>query len=244
MHTPRLYSDLAWLWPLWGDVHGEYARYGDHVAHLIETHAQRPVETMLIIGCGGGKNVFNLQKRYRVTGLDLSPAMLEQARTLNPACAFVEGDMRTFTLGRMFDAILLDDGVAHMTTRVDLLAAFRTAFRHLHPGGVLVTTADVTTETFQQNRTTIDTARDKGVEVVFIENVYDPDPNDEQYEATLIYLIREHGALRVETDRLDLGLFAQGTWQRAMEEAGLVVRTETYVDGESYTSFACVKPEQ
>ena len=23
--TPRLYSDLAWLWPMWGDPSGEYS---------------------------------------------------------------------------------------------------------------------------------------------------------------------------------------------------------------------------
>lgn len=46
---------------------------------------------MLDIGCGGGKNVFNLKGKFSVTGVDLSPAMLAQARLLNPESVFVLG---------------------------------------------------------------------------------------------------------------------------------------------------------
>jgi len=59
--TCRLYTDLAWLWPMWGDAADEYAHYCRHVAGLIERHAGRPAGTLLDIGCGGGKNVFNLK---------------------------------------------------------------------------------------------------------------------------------------------------------------------------------------
>ena len=80
---------------MWGDAADEYAHYCRHVAGLIEQHAERPAGTLLDIGCGGGKNVFNLKERFSVTGVDLSLAMLAQARDLNPASTFVHGDMRT-----------------------------------------------------------------------------------------------------------------------------------------------------
>lgn len=35
----RLYTDLAWLWPLWGDAATEYADYDAHVVELIRRHA-------------------------------------------------------------------------------------------------------------------------------------------------------------------------------------------------------------
>ncbi len=54
--TPRLYSDLAWLWPLWGDPDGEYAEWCDHIVAMIDKHARRDVRTLLNLGCGGGKN--------------------------------------------------------------------------------------------------------------------------------------------------------------------------------------------
>ena len=243
----RLYSDLAWLWPRWGDPTIEYAHYCAHVVRLIEQHAQRPVTSLLNIGCGGGKNALSLKERYQVTGLDLSPAMLELAKTLNPSCEFIEGDMRSFSLGRTFDAILMDDGISYMASHDDLLAAFQVAFSHLNPGGVMVTTPDVTTETFLQNQTVatpaIGQAKPDNIDIVFIENMYDPDPTDEHYEITMLFLIRENGVLRIETDRHTLGLFSLDTWRQTLSEVGFAVHEGKYVDDENkYAIFACTKP--
>jgi len=245
-NTCRLYTDLAWLWPMWGDAADEYAHYGRHVAGLIEQHAARPAATLLDIGCGGGKNVFTLKERFSVTGVDLSPAMLAQARQLNPESTFVRGDMRTFRLGTTFDAVLMDDAISYMTCLADFAAAFRTASVHLNPGGVLIATPDVMVETFQQNRTIVTPATRAGsrdeLDVVFVENLYDPDPADEQYETTVLYLIREHGRLRIETDHWTMGLFSRETWKRVLQEIGFEVHEGRYNAGEDeYTVFACVK---
>jgi hypothetical protein len=45
-NTCRLYTDLAWLWPMWGDAADEYAHYCRHVAGLIEQHAERSAGTL------------------------------------------------------------------------------------------------------------------------------------------------------------------------------------------------------
>lgn len=246
--TCHLYGDLAWLWPLWGRAQDEYARYGRFVARQIQAAARRPVRTLLDIGCGGGKNVFNLKQQFQVAGLDLSGTMLAQARKLNPECEFIRADMRTFRLGRTFDAILMDDAISHMNTRADFAAAFRAAFVHLEPGGVLFATADLTTGTFRQNKTTCTAAAGqtaKGrVAVTFIENHYDPDPADTHYEATLLYLIRRKNRLRVAADHWKLGLFSRATWRETLTETGFAVRSATYADGDDrYACFVGVKPK-
>jgi len=240
--TAHLYTDLAWLWPIWGDASTEYAHYGQHVTGLIRQFAKRPVATLLDIGCGGGKNILNLKRKFTVTGLDMSPAMLAQAKELNPECTFVQGEMRTCRLGQVFDAVLMDDAISHMNCRTDFVAAIRTAHAHLHPGGVLVATPDVTTETFQQNRTISTPATRDGLEVVFVENVYDPDPTDEQYETTILYLIREQGRLRTETEHWTMGIFSLETWRHVLRETGFEVHEGRYkADEDQYTVFACVK---
>lgn len=240
--TCNLYTDLAWLWPLWGDAATEYSRYCRYVTGLIRQYATRQTTTLLDIGCGGGKNVLHLKREFNVTGLDLSPAMLAQAKELNPDCTFVLDDMRICRLRRAFDAVLMDDAISHMNCRADFVAALRTADDHLSPGGVLVVTPDVTIETFQQNKTTTTSAKRDGLDVVFIENVYDPDPTDEQYETTILYLIRDHGSLRIETDHWTMGIFSLGTWRHVLHETGFRVHEGLYSCGEGeYTVFACVK---
>lgn len=153
---------------------------------------------------------------------------------------------RTFRLGRTFDAVLMDDAVSYMTCLADFVAALRTASAHLDAGGVLVVTPDVTVETFRQNSTVATHATRKGtpdeLDVVFVENVYDPDPADEQYETTVLYLIRDHGRLRIETDHWTMGLFSLDTWRRVLREAGFEVHEHKYnACDDEYTVFACVK---
>jgi SAM-dependent methyltransferase len=227
---------------MWGDAATEYAHYCRHVTDLIRQYAKIPATALLDIGCGGGKNVLNLKREFSVTGLDLSPAMLAQAKELNPGCTFVQGDMRTFRLGRSFDAVLMDDAISHMNRRADFVAAFGTAYAHLNPGGVLVATPDVTFETFQQNKTTATQATRDGLDVVFVENVYDPDPTDEQYETTILYLIRDHGRLRIETEHWTMGIFSLDTWRHVLRETCFEVHEGKYTPGgDEYTVFACVK---
>ncbi len=239
--TCRLYTDLAWLWPMWGDA-AEYEDYCELVADLIRQHARLPVTTLLDIGCGGGKNIMNLKREFSVTGMDLSPTMLAQAKELNPECTFFQADMRTFRYGRTFDAILMDDAISYMNCREDFESAFRTAYAHLNKGGILVVTPDVTLETFQQNKTTATQSRRDRLEVVFIENIYDPDPEDDQYETTILYLIRDQGRLRIETDHWTLGVFSIDTWRNVLRETGFDLQEGRYeYEGDEYTMFACVK---
>jgi len=247
-NTRRLYDDLAWLWPYWGSPE-EYEAYCSHVTRRIRESSRIPVRSLLNIGCGGGKNVFNLKRHYDVTGLDLSPRMLALARKLNPECEFVEGDMRSFVLERTFDAVLMDDAVSYMATRPDLRSAITAAWRHLEPGGVLVVTPDDTRETFVQNRTVASPAvgRDKpaNLDVVFVENCYDPDPDDHHYEGTIVFLIREDGELRVETDRHVFGLFSLDVWRETLKEVGFEIHQEAYSEGgKEYATLACLKPRR
>src|SRR5690606_2038705 len=91
----------------------------------------------------------HLKKRFTCTLTDISPAMLELSRGLNPECEHIEGDMRTLRLPRTFDAVLVHDAVDYMTTREDLAAVAATAFLHLRNGGVALFVPDCVRETFE-----------------------------------------------------------------------------------------------
>jgi len=241
----RLYGDLAWLWPLWEDVNS-YEHETELFVELVKTQAKIDVNTILDIGCGGGKNSYWLKKHFTVTGIDISEAMLSNARNLNPECEFVYGDMRDYNLERQFDAVFMNDSILYMTNRADLTAAFLNAYRHIKAGGVMICFAEYTKESFQQNATSVSPAQSRlkppNLDVTFIENFYDPDPDDECFEFTLLYLIRENGLLRVEQDNHLFGLFPIDFWRSSLSEAGFQVSQHVLkIDESDLPTFVCLK---
>ncbi|UCD06668.1 MAG: class I SAM-dependent methyltransferase [candidate division WOR-3 bacterium] len=237
----RLYSDLAWLWPLWGSVE-EYREESEEAVELIQKHAKIEVKTLLDITCGGGKNLFHFKKHFDAYGLDISNAMLDNARKLNPECNFYLEDMRYYDLKRQFDSIYLNDGIAYITSADDLLRTFQCAFNHLRAGGVMICYAEFCKEDLIQNKTDNTVSKTDGIEITFIENIYDPDPEDDTFESVMIYLIREKGKLRIEHDFHLCGTFKVDVWRDLLCKAGFEV-TEYPKGANTFNapSFVCVK---
>ncbi len=203
---------------------GDYAEEAREFWRFLRVGGAGKIREVLHLGCGGGHVDSQLKRFVRITGVDLSPSMLRLARRLNPEVQYRRGDMRSVRLGRTFDGVILSDAGAYMRTPQDLARAFATAHRHLRPRGAFVTYAEHTREQFEQNWTETIRGRRGRVEVVFVENRYDPDPRDTTFEATFLYLIRDRGHLTVETDRHVLGLFPTRLWSRTLRETGFEMR--------------------
>lgn len=116
----------------------------DLIEAAIARHGRGPAVAVLDLGCGTAGHAIPLTRRgHVVTGVDLSPGMLEQARA-KAASAGVdvelwEGDIRCVELGKHFDVALLMFAVlSYMHGNDDVLAALRTARRHLRDGGLLL----------------------------------------------------------------------------------------------------------
>lgn len=245
----RLYSDLSWLWTLWGDYKAGsgYEQYCSFIIEKANRLKQRELKTLLDLGCGGGKNLYTLKRHYACTGLDISEDMLKLAAELNPECTLVQADMRSFDLDRKFDFIFIDDAITYMLTRLDLEQVFIQAYNHLEPGGIMIVTPDDTTESFQQNYTqvfhSIPSVRYPDTEVVYITNSYCRDTSSEQSECVFLYLIRNKGELTIESEAHRLGLFPLQDWKDLLLKTGFVITEESYVeDGQGYTPFICLKP--
>ena len=215
----RLYGDLAWVWPF-------VSPPSDYVEE-VETFERRFSEngvpkggSVLHLGSGGGSIDAHLKRHYRVTGIDISPAMVEHARQVNPDVQYDVGDIRTADLGRTFDAVLLHDASAYMTTPDDLLAAYRTAARHLEPGGVLVTLPEEIRALFEQHGTESFTRSEGDVAVTTTIVDYDPDPSDTWFESTFVFLIRDASGLHVELDTHRNGLYELDAMLDMLREAG------------------------
>lgn len=240
----RLYKDLAWTWPLMSPP-SEYREEAERFWDFLRTTASGKVHEVLHLGCGGGHVDSQLKRFVRITGVDLSPSMLRLARRLNPEVTYRRGDMRSARLDRTFDGAIISDAIAYMQTPRDLARAFVTAFRHLRPGGAFVTYAEHTPDRFAQNWTETTRGARDDMDIVFVENRYDPDPRDTTFEVTFLYLIRRRGHLTVETDHHVLGLFPSATWRRALRSAGFVLRPagrDRSVPSDARTWYAARRP--
>ena len=240
----RLYADLAWLWPIVSppEVYEEQsACYRD----LIVSHAKRPVVRLLDLGCGAGHHTLAFGDGFDVTGVDCSEAMLALARAHRPRGVFHVGDIRSVRLDARFDAVLLHDAVSYMLTEEDLRAALATAYRHIEPGGVLLTLAEYTTETFEEGSSVSEPHCAGDIEVTLIEHLVDPDPGDTICEAHLEYIIRENGQTRTEIDPHTWGLFPLALWRRQLRAAGFhIYEAEFEETSVACPVFVCKRPEE
>jgi SAM-dependent methyltransferase len=244
----RLYQDLVWVWPIMSPPE-DYVEEGRKLSELIRERSQAGAETLLHLGCGGGHNDYTLKEYFLVTGIDLSPAMLELAGRLNPEVDYHRGDMRSVRLDKTFDAVAGLDSLAYMQTEEELRRVFETAYVHLVTGGLFLALPEFTREGFQQNWTHSSSHSSGDTSVTYMENYYDPDPGGTIIEATFVYLIRQGSKLEIETDRHLCGIFGMETWESLLTETGFEVeRTQLKLrndsgEEEEYPLFICLKPE-
>lgn len=87
-----------------------------------------PGSRVLEIGCGSGDLLAALSPS-RGLGIDISPGMIQLARSRHRGLDFVEADGLDLDTGESFDAVILSDVVNELW---DVEAVFRTALRHSH----------------------------------------------------------------------------------------------------------------
>jgi hypothetical protein len=59
----------------------------------------------------------------------------------------------------------------------------------------------------------------------------------------MVYLIRENGKIRLESESFTLGLFSISTWEELFTQAGFAFHQEAYQEkNNEYLTFVGVKP--
>jgi SAM-dependent methyltransferase len=105
-------------------------------------------DRLLDVACGTGKSFEPLLERgYRVSACDLSPAMVAEARRKwGTQAEIVVADMRDLPWRDEFDLVTcLDDAVNYLLTTEDLHAALASMARVLRPDGIAVFDANTIT---------------------------------------------------------------------------------------------------
>lgn len=122
------------------DHAGIYEMCRDDYPQMLAELEKEPFDAVLDVGCGTGAVLALLHEKYpdrRYVGLDLTPEMIEVARTkVTPGMEFVVGDAENLPFDEAsFDAVLCSNSFHHYPNPAAFLAG---ALRVLRPGGRLI----------------------------------------------------------------------------------------------------------
>lgn len=100
-------------------------------------HHCKGAKSILELGCGTGRISHSLAAHHPdVTGLDISPAMLNIAEKRSTAVTFVEGDMTAFSLNKQFSHILVPYNTLNLLhSDRKISACLKCITTHLQTGG-------------------------------------------------------------------------------------------------------------
>lgn len=149
MESDRLpYSRFAYVYDeMMSNVN--YRRWANYVADLFRHYKQEP-RRILDLACGTGSTAILLaQMGYEMTGIDRAREMMdvgvEKAEKAGVTLDWDVGDMRSFTVGKPFDAVLcLYDSINYALSLRELREVFQCVHNAVVPGGLFI--FDVTTE--------------------------------------------------------------------------------------------------
>jgi SAM-dependent methyltransferase len=201
----------------------DYAQESSEIDRLIQRRAPG-ARRLLDVACGTGGHLRHLRHRYEVTGVDIDPGMLGEARVHLPDVALVHGDMRTFALGESFDAaVCLFSSIGYLRSTGELKDAVAAMARHLNPGGVLIVDGWVRPdEWIDGGSTQLTTAATEQVTVVRMTRSR---REGDRTHLEMHHLVDTADGIEYLLDHHELTLFAPGDYDAAFRAAGLTVDT-------------------
>ena len=119
----------------------QYANYRDDIAFYARLAEREQAQDILELGAGTGRVSVALARRgLNITGLELSPEMLERGKAFaakeNANVNFVLGDMTEFKLERQFPLVIAPfNALMHLYTLFDQDRALEMVQAHLEPNG-------------------------------------------------------------------------------------------------------------
>jgi SAM-dependent methyltransferase len=118
----------------------DYEAECDLVQHLHQKNSRGKVVTLLDAACGTGGHAVPLSRRgYKITAFDVSPVMLQQARAKTSEVTFHQMDLRTFDIGKEFDAcVCMFAAMNYLTRNNDILTALLNVRKHLKRDGLFI----------------------------------------------------------------------------------------------------------
>ncbi|NBH09624.1 class I SAM-dependent methyltransferase [Amycolatopsis sp. SID8362] len=228
-------ADRSWadIHGAWGDAHAElydlvftsrgknYENEADDITRIIRS--RRPAaESLLDVACGTGAHLGRFGKAFDHTeGVELAEAMRSVARRRLPGVSVHPGDMRTFDLGRTFDAVVcLGNAIACVETLADMRLAVAQLVGHLEPGGVLVVEPGWFPEQFLDGYVGGHLVEE---ERRIVSRVTHSTRQGDSARVEIKFVVAQPDGIREWTDVFLMKLFTRDEYVSAFEDAGCAV---------------------
>ncbi len=122
----------------------DYNKECNFLKEIFRMYANSYPVSILDAGCGTGNHLIPLAKSgFQMTGIDVSKSMIrvarERARASHQKVNLIVSDLRSFDLGKKFDACISMFAVlGYLTTNSDITRALKCIRSHLSAGGLFV----------------------------------------------------------------------------------------------------------
>ena len=201
----------------------DYAAESARVSALIRER-NPSAASLLDVACGTGKHLEHFAKEYEVAGVDLDPNLLAIARARLPGVPLTVGDMRSFDLGRTFDAVTcLFSAIGYVHGVTELAAAAAAMAGHLEPGGVFVVEPWFSPETWEAGHIAARFVDEPDLKIARMNVSGTPLPNGRLVlHFEYLVMTREDGVVHFTEDH-DTTLFTEDDYLEALRAAGLDV---------------------
>lgn len=226
------YHDLAGWYDALYDALGK--DYDTEARVLLGVAAARGVEvaSLLDVACGTGRHLASFAVHLdEVAGTDGSAEMLTiAAARLGTGVALHEADLRSFDLGRRFDAVTcLLSSIGHVDDAEELDAAVAAMAAHVAPGGILLVEPWLTPEQVHDDgvRDLLTAQHDDGV----VARVASTRRDGDVVALSFAWAVATPGGVATMEEHLRMPLFTAERYVAAVERAGLVGEWLEEVDG-------------
>lgn len=116
----------------------------DDLEFYLDSFPRDKKNKILELCCGTGRLTLPIaQAGYSITGVDMTPSMLEKAKIKAHEAGldieYIEGDMRNLDLHMRYDIVFIPfNSIHHLYTNEDLIQTLKVVKKHLKKGGIFL----------------------------------------------------------------------------------------------------------
>lgn len=216
-------SDIADIWDVVYRGRGRSFLTEAEDATALIRQRQPAAASLLDVACGTGEHLRHFAKMFEhVEGIELSAGMIATGLAESPDLMLHEGDMRTFDLGRKFDAVTcLFSSIGHAANVDELDRTVNRFVDHLNPGGVIVIEPWWFPETFIDGYVTGDVVHE---DARVIGRVSHSTREANASRVSMHFVVAETGKeIRHFTEDFLITLFSREEYEQALARAGCAV---------------------